>query len=179
MGRSVTATAELADGWLPIMFIPEKHHQVWGDQLKAGLAKRDPARKRLEISAGGMLAIGEDLVGEQQKKILDLGRPNTALYVGGMGARGKNFYNDICRDYGYEQEAVDIQDLYLDGKKDEAAARVPAEWLELSNLVGPKSYIKERIGAFKEAGVTVLSVNPVGAEQARAIETLRSIVDDA
>ncbi len=87
-----------------------------------------------------------------------------ALYVGGMGARGKNFYNDICRDYGYEQEAVDIQDLYLDGKKDEAAARVPGEWLELSNLVGPKSYIKERVGAFKEAGVTVLSVNPVGPD---------------
>jgi hypothetical protein len=96
-----------------------------------------------------------------------------------MGARGKNFYNDICRAYGYEQEAVDIQDLYLEGKKDEAAARVPAEWLELSNLVGPKSYIKERIGAFKEAGVTVLSVNPVGAEPVKSIETLRSIVDDA
>ena len=146
------------------MFIPEKHHQVWGDQLKAGLAKRDPARKRLDISAGGMLAIGEDLVGEAQKKILDFARPNMALYVGGMGARGKNFYNDICRDYGYEQEAVDIQDLYLEGKKDEAAARVPGEWLELSNLVGPKSYIKERIGAYKEAGVTVLSVNPVGPD---------------
>jgi F420-dependent oxidoreductase-like protein len=177
--RAVEKTAELADGWLPIMFIPEKHHQVWGDQLKAGLAKRDPARKRLDIAAGGMLAIGDDLVGEAQKKILDHGRPHTALYVGGMGARGKNFYNDICRAYGYEQEAVDIQDLYLEGKKDEAAARVPAEWLELSNLVGPKSYIKERIGAFKEAGVTVLSVNPVGAEPVKAIEALRSIVDDA
>ena len=161
------------------MFIPEKHHQVWGDQLKKGLAKRDPDRKRLDIAAGGMLAIGDDLVGDEQKKILDLARPNTALYVGGMGARGKNFYNDICRGYGYEQEAVDIQDLYLDGKKDEAAARVPGEWLELSNLVGPKSYIKERIGAFKEAGVTVLSVNPVGPEPVKAIETLRTIVDDA
>ena len=177
--RAVEATAELADGWLPIMFIPEKHHQVWGPQLKAGLAKRDPSRKRLDIAAGGMLAIGEDLVGEEQKKILDFARPGAALYVGGMGARGKNFYNDICRDYGYEQEAVDIQDLYLDGKKDEAAARIPAEWLELSHLVGPKSYIKERIGAFKEAGVTVLSVNPVGPEPVKAIETLRSIVDDA
>jgi hypothetical protein len=134
----------MADGWLPIMFIPEKFHHVWGDQLKAGLAKRDPSLPRLDIAAGGMLAIGEDLVGDKQAEILDFARPTTALYVGGMGARGKNFYNDICRDYGYEQEAVDIQDLYLDGKKDEAAARVPGEWLELSHLVGPVGYIKDR-----------------------------------
>ena len=104
-GLSVTATAEIADGWLPIMFIPEKFQNVWGDQLKAGLAKRDPSRGRLDIAAGGMLAIGDDLVGDKQKAILDFARPNMALYVGGMGARGKNFYNDICRDYGYEQEA--------------------------------------------------------------------------
>ena len=126
-----------------------------------------------------MLAIGDDLVGDKQTAILDLARPSTALYVGGMGARGKNFYNDICRDYGYEEEAVEIQDLYLDGKKDEAAAAVPAEWLELSHLVGPPSYIKERVGAYKEAGVTVLSVNPVGPDAVKPIETLRAIVDDA
>ena len=178
-GLSVTATAEIADGWLPIMFIPEKFHLVWGDQLKAGLAKRDPSLPRLDIAAGGMLAIGEDLVGDKQAEILDFARPTTALYVGGMGARGKNFYNDICRDYGYEQEAVDIQDLYLDGKKDQAAARVPAEWLELSHLVGPVGYIKDRVGAYKEAGVTVLSVNPVGPDAVKQIETLRAIVDDA
>ncbi|HZY07913.1 MAG TPA: LLM class F420-dependent oxidoreductase, partial [Ilumatobacteraceae bacterium] len=178
-GLSVTATAEMADGWLPIMFIPEKFHLVWGDQLKAGLAKRDPSLPRLDIAAGGMLAIGEDLVGDKQAEILDFARPTTALYVGGMGARGKNFYNDICRDYGYEQEAVDIQDLYLDGKKDQAAARVPGEWLELSHLVGPVGYIKDRVGAYKEAGVTVLSVNPVGPDAVKQIETLRAIVDDA
>ncbi|HEY4333323.1 MAG TPA: LLM class F420-dependent oxidoreductase, partial [Ilumatobacteraceae bacterium] len=106
-------------------------------------------------------------------------RPHVALYVGGMGARGHNFYNDICRDYGWEREAVEIQDLYLDGNKAEAAAAVPAEWLELSNLVGPRSYIKERVGAFKEAGVTVLSVNPVGPDAVKTIETLREIVDEA
>jgi len=161
------------------MFIPEKFHLVWGDQLKAGLAKRDPSLPRLDIAAGGMLAIGEDLVGDKQAEILDFARPMTALYVGGMGARGKNFYNDICRDYGYEQEAVDIQDLYFDGKKDQAAARVPGEWLELSHLVGPVGYIKDRVGAYKEAGVTVLSVNPVGPDAVQQIETLRAIVDDA
>ncbi|MCU1361420.1 MAG: putative oxidoreductase [Ilumatobacteraceae bacterium] len=177
--RSVEATAELADGWLPIMFIPEKYQNVWGPQLKAGLAKRDPSLKRLDISAGGMLAIDDSLVDEARTKILDLARPGMALYVGGMGARGKNFYNDIACAYGYEKEAGEVQDLYLEGRKDEAAAALPAEWLELSHLVGPKSYIKERIGAFKEAGVTVLSVNPVGPDAVKAVETLRSIVDDA
>jgi F420-dependent oxidoreductase-like protein len=178
-GLSVTATAEIADGWLPIMFIPEKYQQVWGDQLKAGLARRDPSRPRLDISAGGMLAIGDDLVGDRQTAILDLARPMTALYVGGMGARGKNFYNDICSAYGYEKEAVEVQDLYLEGKKAEAAAAVPGQMLELSHLVGPRSYIKERIGAFKEAGVTVLAVNPVGPDAVATIETLREIVDEA
>jgi hypothetical protein len=150
---------------------------VWGPQLKAGLAKRDPSRARLDISAGGMLAIGDDLVGDARTRILDFGRPSMALYVGGMGARGKNFYNDICSAYGYEKEAVEIQDLYLDGKKDEAAAKVPGEFLELSNLVGPKNYIKERIGAYREAGVTVLSVNPVGPDAVHQIEMLRELVD--
>ena len=176
-GLSVTATAELADGWLPIMFFPERFQQVWGNQLKAGNAKRDPSRKPLEISAGGMLAIGEDMVGDKKQQVLDMARPGAALYVGGMGARGKNFYNDICRDYGFEKEAVDIQDLYLEGKKDEAAAAIPTEWLEAQHLVGPKSFIKERVGAFKEAGVTVLSVNPVGPNAVEQVEILREIVD--
>ncbi|NBU16377.1 MAG: LLM class F420-dependent oxidoreductase [Actinobacteria bacterium] len=175
--KSVEPTAEMADGWLPIMFYPEKYHNVWGDQLKAGLAKRDPSRKQLDISAGGMLAIDEKLTGEAQTKILDFARPNMALYVGGMGARGKNFYNDVCRDYGYEKEAVAVQDLYLEGKKEEAAANIPAEWILNANLVGTPGFIKERVAAYKEAGVTVLSVNPVGPDPVREIEKLRAIID--
>ena len=100
------------------------------------------------------------------------------FYVGGMGARGKNFYNDICKAYGYEQEAVEIQDLYLDGKKQEAAAKIPADWLLNSHLVGPKSFIKERLVAFKEAGVTVLQVNPIGPDAVQQVELLRSLMDD-
>jgi F420-dependent oxidoreductase-like protein len=175
--KSVEATAEMADGWLPIMFYPERYHNVWGDQLKAGLAKRDPSRPRLDISAGGMLAIDESLTGDAQTKILDMARPHMALYVGGMGARGKNFYNDVCRDYGFEKEAVEIQDLYLDGKKDEAAGKIPAEWIMNANLVGSAGFIKERVAAYKEAGVTVLSVNPVGPDPVGQIEKLRSIID--
>ena len=113
----------------------------------------------LEIAAGGMVAIGEDV-----KSALDLMRPTYALYVGGMGARGKNFYNNLAVAYGYEDAAREIQDLFLDGKHREAAARVPLEWLEAGNLVGPASYVRERIAAFAEAGVTNLQVTPVPRE---------------
>jgi F420-dependent oxidoreductase-like protein len=178
-GLSVRATAAHADGWLPVFFEPEKFQQVWGDDLKAGLAKRDPGLPRLEISAGGMLAIGEDLVGDKQAQVLAAARPQTALYWGGMGARDKNFYNDVARRYGYEREAGEIQDLYLSGRKDEAAAAVPLSFLQASHLVGPASMVKERLGAFKEAGVTVLNVNPVGPDPVGAIEELRALVDDA
>ncbi len=177
MGLSVTATAELANGWLPIFFIPERFRSVWGTQLDAGLAKRDPALGPLDIAAGGLLAIDESLVGEARTKLLDLMRPQLALYVGGMGARGKNFYNDIARAYGYEREAAEVQDLYLAGRKEEAAAALPAEWLELGNLVGPPGHVAERIAAYREAGVTVLSVTPVGANPVAEIETLRALVD--
>jgi F420-dependent oxidoreductase-like protein len=176
-GKAVQATAEVADGWLPIMFIPERAATVWGDDLKAGLAKRSPDLGPLEIGAGGLLAIGEDLVGAEADRIRDLGRAQTALYVGGMGARGKNFYNDLARRYGYVDEAIEIQDLYLSGQKDVAAAKVPADWLEQTSLVGPPSYVAERVAAYKEAGVTVLAVNPVGPDPIKTVAQLRSIVD--
>jgi hypothetical protein len=125
------------------------------------------------------LAIGEDLVGDTRHAVLDDVRPHMALYVGGMGAPGKNFYNDICRDYGYAQEAADIQEHFMAGRKTEAGASVPTEWLELSNLVGPEGHIAERIAAYREAGVTVLSVNPVGPEPVRQIETLKEIIENS
>lgn len=177
MGLSVTATAQHADGWLPIFFDPEKFHQVWGDELKAGTAKRDPALGKLQISAGGMVAIDESLTGEARAKILDFSRPNVALYVGGMGARDQNFYNTICQKYGYVAEAIEIQDLYLSGKKEEAAKAVPAEMLEKTNLVGPRGYVKERLAAYKEAGVTMMQVTPVGPNPVKTIETLRELMD--
>ena len=128
------------------------------------------------LSAGGMVAIGEELTGDARQRILDFSRPGAALYLGGMGARDKNFYNTICQKYGYVAEATEIQDLYLDGKKDEAAAAVPAEMLERTNLVGPAGYVKERLAAYKEAGVTHLSVNAVGGDPVRTIEQLRSML---
>jgi F420-dependent oxidoreductase-like protein len=177
MGLSVTATAQYADGWLPIFFDPEKFHDVWGDELKKGVAKRDPSRGQLQISAGGMVAIDETLTGDSADRILDFARPNVALYVGGMGARDKNFYNTILQKYGYVDEAIEIQDLYLAGKKEEAAAKVPAQMLRNTNLIGPRSFVKERIAAYKEAGVTMLSITPVGGDLVKTVETLRELID--
>jgi F420-dependent oxidoreductase-like protein len=169
--KNVEMTAELADGWLPIMFVPEKARDVWGDSLDAGAAKRSSELGPLQISAGGMLAVGEDVKG-----LLDFLRPMYALYVGGMGARGKNFYNELACHYGYEKEAKEIQDLYLDGKKKEAEALVPMEWIEASNLVGPASYVQERIAAFDEAGVSHLSIVPVGDDPAALVSQVKGWV---
>ena len=123
--------------------------------------------------AGGMVAIGE---GPDTKALLDFARPIFALYVGGMGAKGKNFYNDVARAYGYEKEAEEIQDLYLSGKKQEAEALVPTEWLEAANLVGPASYVKERIAAFREAGVTDLNITPVSEDPAATVAQVKEWV---
>jgi len=167
---NVAMTAEVADGWLPHLFYPEKAKDVWGEALAKGTAKRSPDLAPLEISAGGIVAIGE---GPETKAMLDFARPLYALYVGGMGARGKNFYNDLACQYGYEKEAKEIQDLYLSGKKKEAEALVPLEWLEAGNLVGPESYVKERLAAFAEAGVSVLSVVPATADPAATIAQIK------
>ena len=157
--KSVELTAEQAEGWLPIFFVPEKADVIWGASLRRGQAKRPPELGPLEIVAGGQLAIGDGL-----EHLRDLERPHLALYIGGMGARGKNFYNDLAVRYGYEAEAKEIQDLYLGGQKQEAAARVPAALLEGLSLIGPAGYIKDRIAAFKAAGVTALDVHPVGPD---------------
>ena len=165
--------AEVADGWLPIFFVPDKAKDVFGPALAAGTARRDPSLGTLQIAAGGILAIGEE---SEVGSIRELGRGMAALYIGGMGAKGKNFYNALACRYGYEKEAAAIQDLYLSGKKAEAAALVPAELLEATSLCGPESYIKERVAALAEAGVTHLNVNPVGADPVGMIEKLRSWV---
>ena len=171
--KNVAMTAEVADGWLPFLYFPEKAHQVWGEPLARGAAKRSADLAPLEICAGGMVAIGE---GPETKALLDFMRPMYALYVGGMGARDKNFYNQLACEYGFEKEAREIQDLYLSGKKKEAEALVPLEWLEAGNLVGPESYVKERIAAFKESGVTNLSVTPASDDPAGTIAQIREWV---
>ena len=170
---NVRMTAEMADGWLPIFYMPERADEVWGDDLRAGEAKRSADLGPLSVVAGGIVAITDD-----PGPVLDMGRGMAALYIGGMGAKEKNFYNQLACRYGYEEEAKLIQDLYLDGKKQEAAAAVPREFLELTNLVGPEGWVRERIAAYRKAGVSVLNVIPVDPNPTSLLEKLRAWVDD-
>lgn len=166
--KNVELAAELAEGWQPILYVPEKAADVWGASLAAGRAGRDPATGELDVIAQAALAIGDDV-----SDLLELGRPAAALYIGGMGARGGNFYNDLARRYGYEKEAERIQDLYLDGRKDEAAALVPRELLERTSLIGPEGHVRERLQAMRESGVTTVNVTPLGRtheERLRLVE---------
>ncbi|MFD6665721.1 LLM class F420-dependent oxidoreductase [Micromonospora chalcea] len=162
--RNVRMTAEIADGWLPFLYDPQRAGDVWGDALAAGRAKRSADLGPLEVVAGGPLAIGPDVTG-----LRDLARPLIALYVGGMGAKGRNFYHDLLCRYGYPAEADRIQDLYLAGRKAEAAAAVPAELLERTSLIGPESYVRDRVQEFRDAGVTVLNVAPLGDDPRRLV----------
>ena len=116
------------------------------------------------------LAIGEDVSG-----LLDLVRPMLALYIGGMGAKGQNFYTRLAARYGYEQEALAIQDAYLAGRKDEAAALVPAALLEGISLIGPRSHVAERVAALRESGVTTLNVQPLAATHAERVALIEQI----
>ena len=166
--KNVRMTAEIADGWLPLFYLPEKVDDVWGDDLRAGAAARDADLGPLEIVAGGLLAVGDDAA-----QMRDLARPMIALYVGGMGARGRNFYNDLACRYGFEAEAKEIQDLYLDGKKDEAAAAVPDGLLEAATICGPEGYVRDRIAAYKESGVTSLNVTPIAPDAPALVTQLK------
>jgi F420-dependent oxidoreductase-like protein len=172
--KSVEQTAEIAEGWMPMFFHPERAAGVWGDALAAGAAKRAPELGPLDIFASPALAITD-----RPEQVLPLVKPNLALYIGGMGARGKNFYNDLVASYGFEAEAALIQDLYLSGRRDEAIAAVPDELVRAISLIGPASYVAERVAAFAEAGVTTLNVTPLArtsAERVALMSGFRALV---
>ena len=159
--------AEIADGWLPIFYSPERAVEVFGPALAAGAAKRERP-DALDIAPMVDCAVGEDL-----PRLRDRLRPGLAFYAGGMGARRRNFYNDLIRRYGYEDAAVRIQDHFLAGRRSEAAAAVPDRLVDEVCLVGPVGRIAERIAAYREAGVTTLIVSPpVNEEGNRAPDGL-------
>jgi len=173
--KNVALAAELAESWMPIFYLPEKAGQVWGGAVAEGAAKRDSSLGPLDVIAHARLAIGDDVAG-----LRDHGRAELALYIGGMGARGRNFYNDLARRFGYEAEAKAVQDAYLDGRKDEAEALVPADLVERTSLIGPESYVRERLAAYREAGVTTLNLTPLAPTheaRVRLIEQVRSMAD--
>jgi F420-dependent oxidoreductase-like protein len=163
--KNVALTAEIADGWLPIFYSPERE-AIFNEHLDAGLheAGRDPGE--LDIAATVYVAMGDDI-----DACRDMLRPMFALYIGGMGARGKNFYNDLAIRYGFEEAAHQIQDLYLDGKKDEAAGKVPDELVDEMALVGPIDRIVDRLEVWKASRVGTLIL---GTQQAEVLEPLQA-----
>ncbi|MBA3906945.1 MAG: LLM class F420-dependent oxidoreductase [Pseudonocardiales bacterium] len=167
--KNLELTAELANGWLPHAVLPEKMQEVFGPALQAGFARRAPELGPLQITGGGILALEEEMFAPARQAARDL----YALYIGGMGARGRNFYNAVFRRQGYEDEATLVQDLYLDGKKAEAAAALPDDFIDRVTLIGPSSHVKERIAALAEAGVTHLHVVPIGSDAPKLMATVK------
>jgi len=173
--KNVALAAEIAEGWQPLFYHPERAADVWGDALARGLAKRDEALGPLDVMVSAPFAITDDI-----ESALDGHRNALALYIGGMGAREKNFSNELVRRYGYSAEAGVIQELYLSGRKAEAAAAVPADLVRDTCLVGPLSYVRDRLDVYRAAGVTTLQVAPMApTHEARvaAISALRELVD--
>ena len=160
--KNVELTAEIAEGWQPVFYLPEKADTVWGEALAAGTAKRDPALGPLDIVVHASLAIGDNV-----EERLAWVKPQLALYIGGMGAKGRNFYHNLATRYGYGEVADKIQELYLSGRKREAIESVPDELVRGMSLVGPRGFIAERIAAFAESGVTTLLVSPAATDPKR------------
>lgn len=168
--KNVELTAEIAEGWQPVFFYPEKADAVWGDALRAGKAKRDSQLGELDVMVGVSLAIGDDV-----EERLNWAKPHLALYIGGMGAKGQNFYHKLATRYGYGEVADHIQDLFLSGRKAEAVAAVPDELVRQVNLIGPRGFVKERIAAFAEAGVTTLLATPTTTDAAEYIKWVEEL----
>jgi F420-dependent oxidoreductase-like protein len=153
--RNVEMTAELAEVWQPIHFLPEKFNDVWGDALEAGGSRRADDLGDLRIVAGGTVALGSGSMVDSVRKGV---RDNVGFYVGGMGARDKNFYNDLFKRYGYVDEAEKIQDLFLTGKRDEAFAAVPDDYVDRASLTGDPERVRERVEVYRSVGVSYLDI---------------------
>ena len=169
--KNVELTAEIAEGWQPVFFDPEKAGEVWGDALRAGAAKRDPALGELDVMVSANLAIGEHV-----EDRLAWAKPQLALYLGGMGARGQNFYHALATRYGFGEAADRIQDLFLAGRKQDAINAVPDDLVRSVSLVGPRGYIRERLAAFAEAGVTTMLVHPLSGDDRETLGFVEELV---
>lgn len=161
--RNVSLAAEIADGWLPTFYAPA-HADLFAGPLEEGLGRSGRTRGSFDVAAFAPVILGNDV-----QACRDLVKPALALYVGGMGARGRNFYTELVRRYGYESEAEKIQELYLEGRKGEAAGAVPDALVDEVALVGPKERIAERLKLWREGGVDTLIVGTHQAEALRAL----------
>jgi len=165
--KSVEQTAEIADGWLPIFYSPYRT-RVYRDALEAGFRRAGGGKSLATFDVAPSVTV---IQGDDVQACLDFVKPMLALYVGGMGARGKNFYNDLACRYGFEDAARKVQDLYLAGKKAEATAAIPNEFADEVSLVGPAARIRERLGAWGESGITTLIAGT------RQVEVLRTLTE--
>jgi F420-dependent oxidoreductase-like protein len=169
--KNVELTAEIAEGWQPVFYLPDKAASVWGEALAAGAAKRDPALGPLEVMVHASLAIGDNV----EDRLAGV-KPQLALYLGGMGAKGRNFYHNLATRYGFGEAADRIQELYLSGRKREAIDAVPDELVRGMSLIGPRGYVAERLAAFAEAGVTTLLLAPVAADRDESVRFVEEVL---
>ena len=168
--KNVELTAEIADGWLPIFFSPSRLRETYGAALDAGFATAGGGKSLESFDIAPTVTV---LLGDDIDALRGFVKPMAALYIGGMGARGKNFYNDLACRYGYEAAAKEIQDLYLDGKKAEATAAVPDELVDEVALVGPKERIADRLDQWRDSGITTMIL---GTGQPEALQLMAELV---
>jgi F420-dependent oxidoreductase-like protein len=169
--RNTALAGEIADGWLPTFFSPE-HVGLFRERLEEGAARTGRTLDGFEIAPQVSVHINEDI--DAARNFM---RPALALYVGGMGSREQNFYNALVREYGFEEAAAEIQDLYLDGKREEACHAVPDALVDLVSLVGPPERVAERLAAYREAGVGTLLASPLAVTREQQFEQLRLLAD--
>jgi len=150
--KNVALAAEIADGWIPTLFAPSRI-RMFREWLDEGFRRAGGPKPKFDVMAACPVVVGDDVGACRAQH-----KPAIALYVGGMGARSRNFYNETVRRYGYAEAAQTIQDLYLAGKKREAEAAVPDALVDEVGLFGPRERIRERLAAYREAGVTTLAV---------------------
>jgi F420-dependent oxidoreductase-like protein len=169
--KNVALTGEIADGWLPIFLAPE-HLDVLMAPLEAGAQRAGRTLDDFDIAPTVNVLISDDVEAAR-----DAMRPILALYVGGMGSREKNFYNALVQRYGFEDAAREVQDLYLDGKKEEAAAALPAELIDTVTLCGPQDRVRDRLAVYAQAGVGTLGVSPMAFDAESRLEQLRLVAE--
>lgn len=167
--KNVELAAEIADGWLPIFFSPERYNDAYHEQIEAGFAKAGGGKSmaNFDIAPSVSVAVRDDL-----ESCWNQFKPLLALYIGGMGAKGKNFYFDLACRYGYEEAATTIQDLYLSGKRAEAVAAVPNALVDDVSLCGPRERIKERLELWKASPITTLNMMVYDLDSLRTMAEL-------
>lgn len=171
--KSLQMTGELADGWLGTCFLPE-HRKVFFDDLQKGADKAGRSLKDIDIQTGGYFEIGEDV-----ERLVNERKPAMAFTLGAMGSPKTNFYNDAYCRAGFEDAAKEVQGLWISGKRDEAISRVPDELVMMANLIGTEDMVKQRLQAFREAGVNTLRIATGGntwAERTAALEEAMDLI---